>query len=177
MVRSGRLSCRPDVLFCRTADVYNDYRHSFRGTADENWCSGTRSVRQGCDYEGQCRVPFNRLLGVVDTLWLVGDCHSASGAVCHLCHNNHWDTICQGTLEVDEDEFHAVWPYNEIDMDFLELATRRFSVREFSSRPVEEEKITKILQAAKVAPTAVNYQSQKIFVNQRPGEVWLARYF
>lgn len=71
-------------------------------------------------------------------------------------------------MEVDEDEFHAVWPYNEIDMDFLELATRRFSVREFSSRPVDEEKITKILQAAKVAPTAVNYQPQKLYVIKSP---------
>ena len=49
-------------------------------------------------------------------------------------------------------------------MNFIELATDRFSVREFSSRPVEDEKIEKILDAAKVAPTAVNYQPQKLYV-------------
>ena len=49
-------------------------------------------------------------------------------------------------------------------MNFLELATDRFSVREFSPRPVEDEKIEKILEAAKVAPTAVNYQPQKIYL-------------
>ena len=47
---------------------------------------------------------------------------------------------------------------------FLELATERFSVRNFSDRQVEEEKLEKILQAAKVAPTAVNFQPQKLYV-------------
>ena len=36
-------------------------------------------------------------------------------------------------------------------MEFLELATSRYSVRDFSPKPVEEEKIGKILEAAKVA--------------------------
>lgn len=49
-------------------------------------------------------------------------------------------------------------------MNFIELAKERFSVREFSPRPVEDEKIKKILDAAKVAPTAVNYQPQKLYV-------------
>lgn len=49
-------------------------------------------------------------------------------------------------------------------MDFLELATQRYSVRDFSDRPVEDEKLSKILEAAKVAPTAVNFQPQKLYV-------------
>lgn len=49
-------------------------------------------------------------------------------------------------------------------MDFLELAPRRYSVRDFSDRPVEDEKLSKILEAAKVAPTAVNFQPQKLYV-------------
>lgn len=49
-------------------------------------------------------------------------------------------------------------------MDFLELATRRYSVRDFSDRPIEDEKLSKILEAAKVAPTAVNFQPQKLYV-------------
>lgn len=49
-------------------------------------------------------------------------------------------------------------------MDFLEFARKRYSVRSYSSRPVEDEKIDKILQAAMIAPTAVNYQPQKLYV-------------
>jgi len=49
-------------------------------------------------------------------------------------------------------------------MDFLELARKRYSVRNYSDRPVEEEKLLKILEAGRLAPTAVNYQPQKIFV-------------
>ena len=49
-------------------------------------------------------------------------------------------------------------------MDFLEFSRKRFSVRSYSDRQVEDEKIQKILQAAMIAPTAVNYQPQKIYV-------------
>lgn len=41
---------------------------------------------------------------------------------------------------------------------FLELARARYSCRSFDSKPVESEKITKILQAGQVAPTCVNRQ-------------------
>ena len=51
-----------------------------------------------------------------------------------------------------------------MDMDFLTFARKRWSVRAYSQKPVEEEKIQKILQAAMIAPTAVNYQPQKIYV-------------
>lgn len=49
-------------------------------------------------------------------------------------------------------------------MSFLELAAERFSVRSFSDRPIEQEKIDNILKAAQLAPTAVNYQPQMIYV-------------
>lgn len=49
-------------------------------------------------------------------------------------------------------------------MSFLDLAKARYSVRRFKDQPVEEEKILSILEAAKVAPTAANYQPQKIYV-------------
>ncbi|MBQ7372216.1 MAG: nitroreductase family protein [Blautia sp.] len=49
-------------------------------------------------------------------------------------------------------------------MSFLELASERYSVRSFSDRPVEQEKIDRILKAAQLAPTAVNYQPQMIYV-------------
>lgn len=50
--------------------------------------------------------------------------------------------------------------------EFLELAKARYSVRKFSSRPIEQEKLDKILEAGNWAPTAVNYQPQKIYIIQ-----------
>ena len=49
-------------------------------------------------------------------------------------------------------------------MDFMELAKERYSVRSYSDRPVEQEKIDLILKAAQLAPTAVNFQPQRIYV-------------
>ena len=53
-------------------------------------------------------------------------------------------------------------------MTFLQLAKDRYSVRKYTQRPVEPEKVTAILEAAKVAPTAHNNQPQHIFVVQSP---------
>lgn len=49
-------------------------------------------------------------------------------------------------------------------MDFLQLAADRYSVRSFSDRPIEPEKMEKILEAGQFAPTAVNFQPQKIYI-------------
>ena len=49
-------------------------------------------------------------------------------------------------------------------MEFLELCKKRYSVRNFSSRKVEDEKLLKILEAGRISPTAKNCQSQRIFV-------------
>ncbi len=49
-------------------------------------------------------------------------------------------------------------------MTFLELAKDRYSVRSFQDRPIEDEKMEKILQAGHFAPTACNYQPQKIYI-------------
>lgn len=49
-------------------------------------------------------------------------------------------------------------------MDFLELAKERYSCRSFKDKKIEKEKILKILEAARVAPTAVNFQPQRILV-------------
>lgn len=48
-------------------------------------------------------------------------------------------------------------------MDFLELAKARYSCRKFSDRPVEAEKIEKIIEAGIAAPTAVNTQPFRIW--------------
>ena len=49
-------------------------------------------------------------------------------------------------------------------MEFLKLAKERYSLRNFSHKKVEKEKLDIILEAGRVAPTAVNYQPQRILV-------------
>ncbi|MGI6345258.1 MAG: nitroreductase family protein [Bacillota bacterium] len=51
-------------------------------------------------------------------------------------------------------------------MSFFELARRRFSVRQFEARKVEQEKLDIILEAGRIAPTAANRQPQRILVVQ-----------
>ncbi|NMA94843.1 MAG: nitroreductase [Clostridiales bacterium] len=43
-------------------------------------------------------------------------------------------------------------------MNFTNIARKRFAVREFADKPVKEEDILKILDAARIAPSACNYQ-------------------
>ena len=51
-------------------------------------------------------------------------------------------------------------------MTFLELAQARFSVRKFTDKPVEKEKLDLILAAANLAPTAKNLQPHRIYILQ-----------
>ena len=54
-------------------------------------------------------------------------------------------------------------------MDFERLAEERYSLRRFSDRPVEAEKLDAVLEAGRNAPTAHNNQPQRIFVLQSAG--------
>ena len=49
-------------------------------------------------------------------------------------------------------------------MDFLSLAKQRCSVRKYKKDAVEKEKLDKLLEAARVAPTAANMQSPRLLV-------------
>ncbi len=51
-------------------------------------------------------------------------------------------------------------------MNFLELTRKRYSVRSYSDRQIEKDKLDKILEAGRNAPTALNMQPQKIYVIQ-----------
>jgi nitroreductase len=53
-------------------------------------------------------------------------------------------------------------------MEFLEIAKKRYSVRNYQDKRVEPEKLQKILEAALVAPTAANLQPQRLIVVQEP---------
>ena len=49
-------------------------------------------------------------------------------------------------------------------MDVMEAIEKRYSLRDFADRPVEPEKIERILEAARLAPTASNEQKNKHIV-------------
>lgn len=51
-------------------------------------------------------------------------------------------------------------------MDFSEVIKNRYSCKKFSDRKVKKEKLDKILEAGRVAPTAKNLQEQHIYVVQ-----------
>ena len=53
-------------------------------------------------------------------------------------------------------------------MDFMEISKKRTTVRRFAPKPVEEEKLQKILEAGRWSPTAVNAQPQRILVLDQP---------
>lgn len=51
-------------------------------------------------------------------------------------------------------------------MSFIELAKARYSIRKFSDKPVEPEKLEQILEAGRIAPTAKNLHPEKVYVLQ-----------
>ena len=53
-------------------------------------------------------------------------------------------------------------------MKFLELAKDRYSVRAYSDRPVEKEKLDYVLECARLAPSATNAQPWKLYVVTDP---------
>lgn len=55
-------------------------------------------------------------------------------------------------------------PFNRIVMDFLSLTCLRQSDRSYLDKPVEKEKLDRILECARLAPSACNAQPWKIIV-------------
>ncbi|GAB4252567.1 MAG: nitroreductase family protein [Thermoleophilia bacterium] len=53
-------------------------------------------------------------------------------------------------------------------MNFEDLAKHRYSVRSYQDRDVEDEKLAKILEAARLAPTAANRQPFRLVVVRDP---------
>ena len=49
-------------------------------------------------------------------------------------------------------------------MDFKELVLNRYSVRKYSDKPVEKEKLNIVLEAVKFAPSAVNFQPFHVYL-------------
>ena len=53
-------------------------------------------------------------------------------------------------------------------MEFNDVLNRRYSCREFAGREVEPDKVERILEAGRIAPTAVNRQPVHIWAVSRP---------
>ena len=54
-------------------------------------------------------------------------------------------------------------------MDFSNLSLQRYSVREYKSDPVDENKLQQVLEAARLAPTAANRQPFQLIVIHTAG--------
>ena len=54
-------------------------------------------------------------------------------------------------------------------MEFLELVKKRYSVRAYKSKPIEYDKLQKVLEAARLAPTADNRQPFQLIIIQTQG--------
>ena len=53
-------------------------------------------------------------------------------------------------------------------MEFTTLIKQRSSCKKYSNKPVEPEKLTAVLEAGRLAPTAKNLQEQHIYVADTP---------
>ena len=60
-------------------------------------------------------------------------------------------------------------------INFLKLARERYSCRQLSDRKVEAEKLNRILEAARIAPTAHNEQPFRLFLLESPEAVEKAK--
>ncbi len=55
-------------------------------------------------------------------------------------------------------------------MDFFDLISKRYSVRAYKPDPVEDENLGKVLEAARLAPTACNKQPMQFVVMPTQGK-------
>ena len=55
-------------------------------------------------------------------------------------------------------------------MTFSELIRQRYSVRAYQDRPVEQEKLDRVLEAARLAPSAGNRQEWRFVIVRDPGK-------
>jgi nitroreductase len=54
-------------------------------------------------------------------------------------------------------------------MSFIELAKKRYSSRSYKNKPIEKDKVLRILEAGRVAPSAANKQPwQFIYIDESP---------
>ncbi len=66
----------------------------------------------------------------------------------NYCIYHHFIYICTSKQLTDKQE----------KMDFIKLAKQRYSCRKYSNKEVEDDKLQQILEAGRIAPSAVNKQ-------------------
>ena len=86
-----------------------------------------------------------------------------SGAYLGVCEHSHRK---QGVKRVNQNDFFVSLPHkSEKTMgNFLDLVKARYSARAYEQRAVEQEKIDYILECARLAPSAVNFQPWKFII-------------
>ena len=72
-------------------------------------------------------------------------------------------------MEVAPPEGNTPVQEEALIMDFLELASKRYSVRAYKRDSVEKAKLERVLEAARLAPTAVNIQPFQLLVIHTKG--------
>jgi nitroreductase len=71
-----------------------------------------------------------------------------------------------------------IWVGKEGHVEFRELVVARYSARAYTPQPVEEEKLTRVLAAARLAPTAASRQPfHLIVIHTRGREAELRRIY
>lgn len=55
-------------------------------------------------------------------------------------------------------------------MEFFKLIENRYSVRSYKADPIEDKKLTRILEAARLAPTAANRQPFRLIITKTAGK-------
>ena len=68
-------------------------------------------------------------------------------------------------------------------MELIDIIQKRYSVRSYKNLPVEDEMLVKVLDAARLAPSAVNFQPWYFIVvreekqRQKLNEVYARKWF
>ena len=79
----------------------------------------------------------------------------------------HHKSAMMGEIANLREKYHLkmrVEQFTDLSHDYDEIIKRRTATRKFTDKKVEEDKLQKILEAGRLAPTAKNMQPQKIFV-------------
>lgn len=116
LVYSRRRIGRPDVLHRRSRILLHDYRHTARLAIMETGRARVLSVRQGNHGKRGRRLFRHRIYRLMDNRRMVGNRNYASRARRTLRHNRHRHSVCQGALETDENERHAILPDGKINL-------------------------------------------------------------
>lgn len=80
----------------------------------------------------------------------------------------YWFFVCQNITKSHKCDILVLdfKNYGRNNMDFEEVIKNRYSCKKYSDKKVEKEKLDKILEAGRLAPTAKNLQEHHIYVIQ-----------